>query len=166
LAEKAAATLADLGYHNAHVLHGDGTRGWPEHAPYDAIIVAAGGPTIPESLKDQLKIGGRLVIPVGADLHVQELVRVTRIAQGEYRREDLADVRFVPLLGEEGWAPEEAKPARVRYAPPTGTISEEKLVNRITDAAESYRMRERISRELIVKKGFRLIAIEGDWPDA
>jgi protein-L-isoaspartate(D-aspartate) O-methyltransferase len=200
LAEKAAATLADLGYHNVHVLHGDGTRGWPEHAPYDAIIVAAGGPTIPESLKDQLKIGGRLVIPVGADLHVQELVRVTRIAQGEYRREDLADVRFVPLLGEEGWAPEEAKPARGRYAPPTGTISEEKLVNRITDAAESfssidtvdlvpllervgdarivllgeathgtsefYRMRERISRELIVKKGFRLIAIEGDWPDA
>jgi len=200
LAEKAAATLADLGYHNVHVLHGDGTRGWPEHAPYDAIIVAAGGPTIPESLKDQLKIGGRLVIPVGADLHVQELVRVTRIAQGKYRREDLADVQFVPLLGEVGWAPEEAKPARVRYAPPTGTISEEKLVNRITDAAESfssidtvdlvpllervgdarivllgeathgtsefYRMRERISRELIVKKGFRLIAIEGDWPDA
>jgi protein-L-isoaspartate(D-aspartate) O-methyltransferase len=200
LAEKAAATLADLGYHNVHVLHGDGTRGWPEHAPYDAIIVAAGGPTIPESLKDQLKIGGRLVIPVGADLHVQELVRVTRIAQGKYRREDLADVRFVPLLGEEGWAPEEAEPARVRYAPPTGTISEEKLVKRITDAAESfssidavdlvpllervgdarivllgeathgtsefYRMRERISRELIVKKGFRLIAIEGDWPDA
>ena len=138
LAEKAAATLADLGYHNVHVLHGDGTRGWPEHAPYDAIIVAAGGPTIPESLKDQLKIGGRLVIPVGADLHVQELVRVTRIAQGKYRREDLADVRFVPLLGEEGWAPEEAEPARVRYAPPTGTISEEKLVNRITDAAESF----------------------------
>ena len=195
LAEKAAATLADLGYDNVHVLHGDGTRGWPAHAPYDAIIVAAGGPTIPESLKDQLKIGGRLVIPVGADQHVQELVRVTRIAHSEYRREDLADVRFVPLLGEEGWAPEEAEPARVRQAP-----REEKLVKRITDAAEPfgsidtadlgpllerigdarivllgeathgtsefYRMRERISRELIVKKGFRFIAIEGDWPDA
>ena len=65
LAEKAAATLADLGYDNVHVLHGDGTRGWPAHAPYDAIIVAAGGPIIPESLKDQLRIGGRLVIPVG-----------------------------------------------------------------------------------------------------
>jgi len=102
LAEKAAATLADLGYDNVHVLHGDGTRGWPAHAPYDAIIVAAGGPTIPESLKDQLKIGGRLVIPVGAHQRVQELVRVTRIAQSEYRREDLADVQFVPLLGEEG----------------------------------------------------------------
>ena len=200
LAEKAAATLADLGYDNVHVLHGDGTRGWPAHAPYDAIIVAAGGPTIPESLKDQLKIGGRLVIPVGADLHVQELVRVTRIAQSEYRREDLADVRFVPLLGEEGWAPEEAERASVRHALRTGVASEEKLVKRITDAAEPfgsidtadlspllerigdarivllgeathgtsefYRMRERISRELIVKKGFRFVAIEGDWPDA
>ena len=200
LAEKAAATLADLGYDNVHVLHGDGTRGWPAHAPYDAIIVAAGGPTIPESLKEQLKIGGRLVIPVGADQHVQELVRVTRIAKSEYRREDLADVRFVPLLGEEGWAPEEAEPARVRHAPRAIAASEEKLVKRITDAAEPfgsidtadlgpllerigdarivllgeathgtsefYRMRERISRELIVKKGFRFIAIEGDWPDA
>ena len=200
LAETAAATLADLGYGNVHVLHGDGTRGWPAHAPYDAIIVAAGGPTIPESLKHQLKIGGRLVIPVGADQRAQELVRVTRIAQNEYRSEDLADVRFVPLLGEEGWAPEQAEPARVRYARPTGDVSEEKLVKKIADAAEPfasidtadlgpllerlgdarvvllgeathgtsefYRMRERISRELIVKKGFRFIAIEGDWPDA
>ncbi len=200
LAEKAAATLADLGYDNVHVLHGDGTRGWPEHAPYDAIIVAAGGPTIPESLKDQLKIGGRLVIPVGADPQVQELVRVTRIAQDEFRREDLADVRFVPLLGAEGWAPDEAELARIRQAPPPGAVTEQKLVERIADAAEPfgaieavdlgpllervgdarvvllgeathgtsefYRMRERISRELIVKKGFRFIAIEGDWPDA
>ena len=198
LAEKAAATLVDLGYHNVHVLHGDGTKGWPEHAPYDAIIVAAGGPSIPESLKDQLKIGGRLVIPVGADLHIQELVRVTRIAQDEYRREDLADVRFVPLLGEEGWT--EPQPTRPRHAPPTGSSAEEKLVKKVADAAEPfgsidtadlapllerigdarivllgeashgtsefYRMRERISRELIVKKGFRFIAIEGDWPDA
>jgi len=198
LAEKAAATLADLGYHNVHVLHGDGTKGWPEHAPYDAIIVAAGGPTIPESLKDQLKIGGRLVIPVGADLHIQELVRVTRIAKTEYRREDLADVRFVPLLGVEGWT--EPQPSRVRHAPPTGASAEEKLIKKVADAAEPfgpidtvdlaplleriddarivllgeathgtsefYRMRERISRELIVKKGFRFIAIEGDWPDA
>ena len=200
LAEKAAATLADLGYDNVHVRHGDGTRGWPAHAPYDAIIVAAGGPTIPESLKDQLKIGGRLVMPVGTDPQVQELMRVTRLAQDEFRREDLADVRFVPLLGAEGWAPDEAEPARIRQAPPPGAVSEEKLVERIADAAEPfgaieavdlgpllervgdarivllgeathgtsefYRMRERISRELIVKKGFRFIAIEGDWPDA
>jgi protein-L-isoaspartate(D-aspartate) O-methyltransferase len=102
LAEKAAATLADHGYQNVHVLHGDGTKGWPEHAPYDGIIVAAGGPKIPESLKEQLKIGGRLVIPVGRDPKLQELVRVTRLSETEYHQEDLADVRFVPLVGQEG----------------------------------------------------------------
>lgn len=110
LADKAAATLADLGYDNVHVLHGDGTKGWPEHAPYDAIVVAAGGPQVPDSLKEQLKIGGRLVIPVGADQRSQELVRVTRISTSEYRSEDIADVRFVPLIGEEGWStPGESK---------------------------------------------------------
>ena len=96
LAEKAASTLADLGYHNVHVRHEDGTKGWPEHAPYDGIVVAAGGPEIPKSLKEQLKIGGRLVIPIGRDPRVQELVRVTRISENRYDREDLADVQFVP----------------------------------------------------------------------
>jgi len=71
LAERAAETLAELGYDNVHVLHGDGTRGWPDHAPYDAIVVAAGGPQVPESLKEQLKIGGRLVIPIGSDQRSQ-----------------------------------------------------------------------------------------------
>ena len=105
LAEKSAATLARLGYSNVHVLHADGTLGWPEHAPYDAIVVAAGGPDVPESLKAQLKIGGRLVIPVGADRRLQEFVRVDRVSEHEYKTEELADVRFVPLLGAEGWAP-------------------------------------------------------------
>jgi protein-L-isoaspartate(D-aspartate) O-methyltransferase len=104
LAEQAAAKLAELGYDNVRVLHGDGTRGWVEHAPYDAIVVAAGGPQVPESLKEQLKIGGRLVIPVGADQRSQELVRVVRVSKNEYRSEDIADVRFVPLIGEEGWS--------------------------------------------------------------
>ena len=104
LADKAAATLADLGYDNVHVLHGDGTRGWPEHAPYDAIVVAAGGPQVPGSLKEQLKVGGRLVIPIGPDQRAQELVRVVRVSTNQYRSEDIADVRFVPLIGEEGWA--------------------------------------------------------------
>ena len=66
LAEKAAAVLADQGFDNVHVLHADGTLGWPEHAPFDAIVVAAGGPSVPDSLKHQLKIGGRLVIPIGS----------------------------------------------------------------------------------------------------
>jgi protein-L-isoaspartate(D-aspartate) O-methyltransferase len=103
LAEKAAATLAGLGYENVHVLHGDGTRGWVEHAPYDAIVVAAGGPHVPVSLKGQLKIGGRLVMPIGADQYTQELVRLTRVSAAEYRSENIADVRFVPLIGDEGW---------------------------------------------------------------
>ena len=106
LAEKAATTLAEQGYHNVRVRHGDGTRGWPEHAPYDAIVVAAGGPKVPEALQMQLKIGGRLVIPIGTTPRVQELVRVTRVSTTEFRREELADVRFVPLLGEEGWESE------------------------------------------------------------
>jgi protein-L-isoaspartate(D-aspartate) O-methyltransferase len=103
LAAQAADKLAELGYDNVHVRHGDGTKGWPEHAPYDAIVVAAGGPRVPESLKEQLKIGGRLVIPVGVDQRVQELVRVVRIFRNKYHRENIADVRFVPLIGEEGW---------------------------------------------------------------
>lgn len=119
LAEKAAAKLAEQGYHNVHVLHGDGTRGWPAHAPYDAIVVAAGGPKVPETLKMQLKIGGRLVIPIGSTTRAQELVRVTRISETEFRREDLADVRFVPLLGKEGWEAEDevSAPAQLRPAP-------------------------------------------------
>jgi protein-L-isoaspartate(D-aspartate) O-methyltransferase len=103
LAEGAAATLAELGYRNVHVLHGDGSRGWPQHAPYDGIVVAAGAPRIPESLKEQLKIGGRLVIPVGVHQRAQELIRIVRVSQNEYRREDIGDVRFVPLIGAEGW---------------------------------------------------------------
>jgi len=197
LAEKAASTLANLGYHNVHVLHGDGSKGWPEHAPYDGIIVAAGGPSVPESLKEQLKIGGRLVIPVGRDPKVQELVRVTRISQNKYKREDLADVRFVPLIGEEGWASADhrqrtqrpfTKAARetlakkiARACEPFRTLEEapfQSLLDRIGDArivllgeashgtSEFYHMRDLISRALIVKKGFRFVAIEGDWPDA
>ena len=120
LAEKAATTLAKQGYHNVHVMHGDGTRGWPEHAPYDAIVVAAGGPKVPEALQMQLKVGGHLVITIGTTPRAQELVRVTRVSSTEFRREELADVRFVPLLGKEGWqtegeisAPPQPRRARV-----------------------------------------------------
>jgi protein-L-isoaspartate(D-aspartate) O-methyltransferase len=106
LASKAAETLAGLGYCNVHVRHGDGTLGWSEHAPFDAIVVTAAGPSVPQALKSQLKIGGRLVIPVGSELGLQELVRVTRCSAHEYRTEDLAQVRFVPLVGAEGWPTE------------------------------------------------------------
>src|SRR5579863_1612985 len=137
LAEQAAVTLAELGYDNVHVLHGDGTRGWAEHAPFDAIVVAAGGPQVPESLKDQLKIGGRLVIPVGADQRSQELVRVTRISTSEYRSEDIADVRFVPLIGEEGWSTPGESKGRVSVRPlRPGLPDDAALVRNLADAAE------------------------------
>jgi len=103
LAERARITLSENGYENIQVLHADGTLGWPEQSPYDAILVTAGGPGVPESLKRQLKTGGRLVIPVGSDMHNQKLIRVTRVSQSEFRTEDLEYVRFVPLIGEEGW---------------------------------------------------------------
>ena len=108
LASQAATRLADLEYANVRVREGDGTQGWPEHAPYDAIVVTAGGPEIPRSLKTQLRIGGRLVIPIGPHPHDQALKRVTRVSEGDYRTEDLGDVRFVPLVGEEGWSPADA----------------------------------------------------------
>ena len=101
LAEKARAALMELGYGNVEVIEGDGSRGVPERAPYDAILVAAGAPAPPDSLKRQLAEGGRLVIPVSADAH-QTLCVITRRGDS-YEEEDLGAVRFVPLLGEEGW---------------------------------------------------------------
>jgi protein-L-isoaspartate(D-aspartate) O-methyltransferase len=103
LAQKAKTVLEEVGYDNVQVIQGDGTLGWPHQAPYDAIVVTAGGPEVPESLKNQLKEGGRLVIPVGADMYNQELLRVTRVSDSEFRSENLEYVRFVPLIGEEGW---------------------------------------------------------------
>ena len=103
LAIMARTILDNLGYQNVHVRQGDGTLGWPEHAPFDGIVVTAGGPDVPDTLKDQLKIGGRLVMPIGKSTWNQELVRVTRITEAEFDTEDLVPVRFVPLIGEEGW---------------------------------------------------------------
>jgi protein-L-isoaspartate(D-aspartate) O-methyltransferase len=85
------------------VRHGDGSLGWPEHAPYDAIVVTAGGPEVPPSLLKQLAVGGRLVMPVGASPLARQLVRVVRTGETTYEREDLGDVAFVPLIGAEGW---------------------------------------------------------------
>lgn len=112
LANSARERLARLGYTNVDVRAGDGTLGWPEQAPFDAIIVAAGGPAPPPALLQQLAIGGRLVMPVGNETE-QELVRYTRVAYDENRREALGPVTFVPLIGEQGWQDlDEAKPTR------------------------------------------------------
>jgi protein-L-isoaspartate(D-aspartate) O-methyltransferase len=104
LAEEARERLARLGYANVHVLEGDGTLGWAEHAPYDAIVVTAGGPRVPQALLSQLAAGGgRLIMPVGPGAGHQRLVRVTRTDAQEYQYEDLEEVAFVPLIGAEGW---------------------------------------------------------------
>ncbi len=98
----AALTLAALDIRNVHVHHADGTLGWRVSAPYEAIAVSAGAPAPPPSLLAQLAIGGRLVVPTGPPDH-QRLVRITRRTAIDYSEEDLGDVRFVPLLGEQGW---------------------------------------------------------------
>jgi protein-L-isoaspartate(D-aspartate) O-methyltransferase len=102
LATAARDRLAQLGYTNVHVREGDGSLGWPEHAPYDAILVTASGPRAPRALLRQLAVGGRLVMPVGGAIS-QRLVRVTRTEADEYEQEDLEGVAFVPLIGAEGW---------------------------------------------------------------
>jgi protein-L-isoaspartate(D-aspartate) O-methyltransferase len=200
LARTARATLRRLGFDNVHVIEGDGTRGCLDAAPYDAIVVAAGGHEIPPALRSQLKIGGRLVIPVGPTPREQRLVRVTRVSEDEFEEEDLLPVRFVPLIGEQGWeeAPQGfdvSRPAPTRAARPAQSLSEriaasaerfesiedadlEALLARIGDAkvvllgeathgtSEFYRMRARITQALIERKGFGIVAVEADWPDA
>lgn len=103
LAAKAKNTLTKLGYSGFEIRVADGTTGWEERAPFDAIIVAAGSPKVPDSLMGQLAIGGRLVIPVG-DRYSQTMTRVTRLSDVEYNQEDLGGFRFVGLIGKEGWA--------------------------------------------------------------
>jgi protein-L-isoaspartate(D-aspartate) O-methyltransferase len=192
LATSASERLAHDGFSNVHVRCGDGTLGWPEAAPFDAIVVAAGGPEVPQTLRKQLAIGGRLVIPVGKTVGLQQLVRVTRIAEDEYEQENLASVRFVPLVGEEGWHIDTSGLQR-KHRPVTAagqvaaaaesfdsieTAKLDPLLDRIGAArvvllgeashgtAEFYAMRARITQELITRKGFNLIAAEADWPDA
>jgi protein-L-isoaspartate(D-aspartate) O-methyltransferase len=95
LAEEASERLTRLGYDNVTVLCGDGYLGWPDKAPFDAIIVTAAPPQVPQALVDQLKVGGRMVVPVGKG--EQELVRITRTEEG-VSRESLLPVRFVPMV--------------------------------------------------------------------
>ena len=92
--------LDELGYANVEVKAGDGSKGWPEHAPYDAIIVTAAAIHIPQPLLDQLKPGGRMVIPVGGWLEVQYLLLITKDRDGNLQRQNIEPVRFVPLTGE------------------------------------------------------------------
>jgi erythromycin esterase-like protein len=103
LASRAGERLKRLGYDNVDIICADGTLGLPPQSPFNAILVSAGGPKIPDALKQQLAIGGRLVIPVGRGLH-QTLYRVDRIDEARFEEEDHGAVAFVPLIGSEGWA--------------------------------------------------------------
>lgn len=191
LADAARAILRRLGIDNVDVLHGDGTLGWPEAAPFDAIVVAAGSPAdVPRPLLEQLAIGGRMVIPAGSE-SVQKLWRIVRTGEDAYEREDLGSVRFVPLIGRSGWqdptatgTPDVSQPAETVVAEacePFDSVAEADLaplLDRIGDARvvllgeashgtqEFYDMRSRITRRLIEDKGFTVVALEADWPDA
>lgn len=102
LAREADVRLKSLGYRNVDLRAGDGTNGWETYMPYDAILVAAGGPEIPEPLVKQLKVGGKLVIPVGNELKSQNLICVVRIENG-YTQQNFGACAFVPLIGQHGW---------------------------------------------------------------
>jgi protein-L-isoaspartate(D-aspartate) O-methyltransferase len=99
----ATERLKRLGYDNVEIVEGDGTRGCPDHAPFDAILAAASGSHVPEPLLAQLAPGGRIVMPIGSPGWVQELVKVTKQEDGVLKQENLGGVRFVPLIGEKGW---------------------------------------------------------------
>ncbi|PAU93650.1 protein-L-isoaspartate O-methyltransferase [Aliifodinibius salipaludis] len=101
LYKKAKSTLKELGY-SIRAKLGDGTLGWSAYAPYDAIVVTAGAPVVPEDLIEQLNINGRLVVPVGDDKR-QEMVRLIKIREDEFEEEHFSDFKFVPLIGEKGW---------------------------------------------------------------
>ncbi|MEE8487725.1 MAG: protein-L-isoaspartate(D-aspartate) O-methyltransferase [Gemmatimonadota bacterium] len=200
LCEQARHRFEVLGYDNIEVRHGDGTLGWKEHAPYDAIVVAAGGPDVPQPLLQQLKQGGRLVVPIGETMNEQRLVRVVRQSPERFESQSLGSVRFVPLVGEAGWHPIEPDSLEGHPASPGGAgtgMAVEHLIRETVEPLESieeadlggllerisgarvvllgeathgtsefYEMRARITRELIEHHGFRIVAVEADWPDA
>jgi protein-L-isoaspartate(D-aspartate) O-methyltransferase len=197
LGEAARRRAAKLGYGNLDLRIGDGTKGWPEAAPFDAILVAAGGPHVPKALKDQLAVGGRLVIPVGEHDYAQRLLKVTRRGEADFDEENLGAVAFVPLVGEQGWA-EDGRRSASNHVPgqtqgrslPEMIASEAEPLPELDDAgfaalfdrfgdcrvvllgeashgtSEFYRARAAVTRRLIERHGFTIVAVEADWPDA
>ena len=196
LVNQARERLQSLGHDNVDVRQGDGTKGCPDGAPFDAIIVSAGAPFVPQTLKDQLAMGGRLVIPVG-DADAQRLCKITRLESGRFDEHNLGTVAFVPLVGENGWAEDGRRAASSHVA---GVSRGRTLPGMIADAAEPlpgfddpafgrlferfadrrvvllgeashgtsefYRARAAITRHLVEHHGYTIIAVEADWPDA
>lgn len=185
LAAKAAAALQELRCPHVRIVHADARLGLPDHGPFDAIFVNPGGAELVGSLKAQLALGGRMVLPAGADPAVQELIRLTRKGPEDFTVEDMADIRVAPLAAQAARLavmqppkPVQAIAAACEQFDTVESANLEPLLARIGDArvvllgeathgtSEFYRMRENISRELIDRKGFNFIAIEADWPDA
>ena len=195
LAQEAQQRLLGLGYDNVAVIVGDGSGGLPDKAPFDAILVAAGGESVPEPLKRQLAVGGRLVAPVGGE-ELQELLCVTRTDEDEWSEHKLGGVRFVPLIGAHGrWedgqrAATSHTPAReltlaqciAQAAEPLPDPDEDphfgELFDRFADRRvillgeashgthEFYAARAAITRRFVERHGFTIVAVEADWPDA
>lgn len=185
LAAKAAAALQELRCPHVRIVRADARLGLPDHGPFDAIFVNPGGAELVGALKAQLALGGRMVLPAGADPAVQELIRLTRKGPEDFTVEDMADIRVAPLAaqaarlaGMQPPKPVQAIAAACEQFDTVDSANLEPLLARIGDArvvllgeathgtSEFYRMRENISRELIDRKGFNFIAIEADWPDA
>lgn len=193
LAEAAQRRLLENGYDNVVVMAGDGSLGLPDKAPFDAILVAAGGDKVPEPLKRQLAIGARLIVPVGDEAQ-QSLLCITRTGENAWSEDDLGGVRFVPLIGAHGrWedgqrAATSHRPARklslpeciAEAAEPFGDIDESfaALFDRFADRRvvmlgeashgthEFYEARAAITRRFVEQHGFTIVAVEADWPDA
>lgn len=140
LAKTAQSRLKRLGYENVFVLHADGTLGWPDEAPFDAIVVTAGGPHVPDALLTQLRIGGRLVMPVGNDTDHQQLLRVIRRGEDDFERKVLGEVRFVPLIGVAGWEEEASgqSPGTQSNETENPRTTKLSLPSLIRDAAEPF----------------------------
>jgi protein-L-isoaspartate(D-aspartate) O-methyltransferase len=133
LGESARHRFRKLCYENLELRIGDGTLGWPEAALFDAILVAAGGPEVPPSLKEQLAIGGRLIIPVGEHERQQTLLKVTCRSKTDFEEEDLGGVMFVPLVGKQGWA-EDGRRSASNHVP--GQSRGRNVPEMIAEAAE------------------------------
>lgn len=196
LALSARQALEKAGSRNVEIRVGDGTLGWPERAPFNVIVATAGGREIPRSWKEQLAVGGRLVMPVGETPRRQILIKVTRLSDTEYREESLSEVRFVPLIGEQGWSEPEARrewlrptadpddeltallrdavdPLPAVDSPDFGAFFDRFANHRVVllgeashGSKEFYQARAAITRRLVEKHGFNLVAVEADWPDA
>lgn len=196
LAALARERLEMLGHDNVEIRVGDGSEGLAGEAPFDAILVAAGGPSVPPALKAQLTIGGHLVIPVG-EPGSQMLCKIRRTGEDAYEEENLGAVMFVPLIGAQGWREDGSRSASshvpgaarklslpemiAQAAEPLPDFDDPdfgRLFDRFADrrvvmlgeashgTSEFYRARAAITRHLVARHGFTIVAVEADWPDA